>query len=162
MTNLQERLDAVARKTLLSAVEWSHQQAGMKPTSFKFAKVDEFKEFQDSFNFNDYPAHCVLPFSTKLTWLNGRIKTVAPMEGWIVKRIPQEAVDYRSRKVEELYLQPMRKIAKDYFRNLLDCEIIDQEVTPINITILPEYMWLPDNLFGVSYKADIPILEQVY
>jgi len=130
--------------------------------SFQFARLDTFNEFKDSFKFVDYPAHLTLPWGTKLVWLNGRIKTTVELSGWIIQRIPQKATDFKEKKVEELYLQPMRVLAKSFFRNLLDCEIIDQEVTPINISIEPEYMWLDNNLFGVSYKATIPVLEQVY
>ena len=162
MTGLQERLNAVSRKTLLQAVEWSNQQAGIKPGSFQFARLDSWNEFKDSFNFNDYPAHVTMPWETKMVWLNGRVKSVMNMEGWIITRVPQKATDYKEKKMEELYLQPMRVIAKSFIRNLLDCEIIDQEVTPVNVTITPEYMWLDANLFGVSYKASIPVLEQVY
>lgn len=162
MTELQERLDDVSRKTLLSCVEWAHVQAGLKTGSMKFAKLDEFNAFIESFNFNDYPAHLLLPFGSKMVFLNGRIKTLMPLQGWIFTRIPQETNDFRSRKVEETYLQPMRKYAKDFFRNLLDCNIIDQEETPVNISIQPEYAFLASGLFGVSYNADIHVLEQVY
>jgi len=66
MTELQTRLNAVARKTLLENVEWSHAQAGMSPKSFQFARLDTFNEFKDSFKFVDYPAHLTLPWGTKL------------------------------------------------------------------------------------------------
>jgi len=166
MTELQTRLAWANRKTLLSAVEFSHAQAGMKPDSFKFAKLDEFNSFIESFNFNDFPAHLTMPWSTKLVWLNGRIKTVANMQGWIFMRIPVDANEFRSRKVEELYLQPMRNIAKDFFRNLLDEYVIDQGTSqpdgaPVNISIDPEYAFLSSQLFGVSYSATIPIIKSI-
>lgn len=148
-------------KTMLQAVKWAHEEAEFNPKALIFARLDEAKELMAKFTFNDYPVHMITPFGSKLVWLNGRVKTTIPMYGWVLRRIPVNTAEYRTAKVEELYMEPMRKLAKDFFRNLLDTYVIDQEVTPINIDLNPEYGATEIGLFGYSYVARIPVLEQV-
>lgn len=158
---VREREILASHSTLLDAVKWSHARAGFNDKSLVFARLEEAKEIMDKFNFNDYPVHMITPFGSKLIWLNGRVKTQIPMYGWILRRIPVKTHEYRTGAVEDLYMQPMRKLAKDFFRELLDTMIIDQEITPVNIDLNPEYGANEIGLFGYSYVANINVLEQV-
>ena len=162
MSELQDNIDAAAIRTALGAVEAANKAANIKPTSFRFATMDEWNSFMDSFGGLDYPCHVCEPFESNMLWLNGRIKTSMPMSGWFLMPYRGEINELRSRKVEQDYFIPLRKIAKDYFRHLLDSVIINQEDDQITVNLVPEYGFLSRKLLGISYTVRLPIIEQVY
>jgi len=149
--------------TILQAIENANTTAGIR--NFRFANIAEFNSFMDSFKFEDYPMHVVEPFTTPGIWLNGRMKATIPLRGWILKRIPQDTVNYRSKQIEELHLAPMRAYAKAFIKAILSSEeaddIIDPEVEEVSFTIKPEYAFLPVQSFGVSYTLNLPIKESI-
>lgn len=143
--------------TLLQAIEQANIAAEIR--TFRFANIREFQAFMDTFNELEYPCHVVVPFTNNGVWLNGRRKAVVPLQGWVLTRIEEDTSNFRSREVEERYLEPMRMMCKQFLYELINSDIIDAEVNEITDTIRPEYAFLTANLFGVSYQVNIPIAE---
>ena len=113
----------------------------------------------DSFEFTDYPVNVVVPFTETGVTIDSKRKATVKLDGWVLRRIPTDTNDFRSLTVETLYLQPMRSLAIKFIRKLLNTDIIDPEVTPVNDVVRPEYAFLPSHLFGVSYTVQLPIIE---
>lgn len=126
-------------------------------TPLVFAQIDEFNKFIDSFNELDYPANVLVPFQTTTIVTNVRRQVTIPLAGWIVQRIEQETVDFRSEEVEGQYLEPMRKLASRFLTDLINSELTDETVASVSFTIKPEYAFLSHHLFGVSYTMNWPI-----
>lgn len=147
--------------TLLEAVEEANLKAGIR--TFRYARIDEWNSFQDSFKFIDYPAHVIVPIRTNGSWVapGMRRKGVAIIEGWVVQRIPEDTTDFRTQKAEDLYLEPMKQLAMKFIRHMIDSDIVDPEVNNISDSIRPEYMWLSTGLFGAAYTLQLPIVETV-
>lgn len=149
--------------TILELIEQANTTADIR--QFRFARIDEVNAFMDSFTFNSYPCHVVEPFTTSVTWLNGRTKTAVQINGWVLKRIPQDTVNFKTKEVEELHLSPMREKCKAFVKALLhsdDAEdMIDPEVDQITASIKPEYGFLSAHLFGVSYQLTLPVRENI-
>lgn len=145
--------------TIVEALEEATQDANIR--TFAFANIKEFNTFSDSFKFNDYPANVVVPFDDNGTWLNGRRKGIVLIQGWVVTKVEEQVLDYRTAKMETQYLQPMRKLAKSFLKNLINSEVVDPEVEGITDKISPEFMWLDNNVFGVSYTINLPTSESV-
>lgn len=141
--------------TILEALTEANDTAKIR--TMAFANIAEFNSFQDSFTFQDYPANVIVPPSISGTRTNNRNKAVVALQGWVIQRIPEDTDNYRSIKIEETYMKPMREKAIKFINALLDTDIIDPEVENISWTVRPEYMWLPNHLFGVSYTVNIPI-----
>ncbi len=160
MNELQRIQAHASIRTMLGAVKEANEFAKIK--NFKFISLEEWKKFLGSFVAEDYPCHFAEPWKSEMVWLKGRIKTRIPMNGWILRSIPEERTEWTHEAIESEYLEPMRKLAKHFFTNLLDATIIDQEQDAVNITVEPEYAFLSENLFGISYQARINIIEQVY
>ncbi len=159
-TELQNIQAHASIRTMLGAVKEANALA--KINNFKFISLDGFKKFIDSFTAEDYPCHFAEPWKSEMVWLKGRIKTRIPMNGWILRTIPEERTEWTHEDIEAEYLEPMRRLGKHFFTNLLDATIIDQEQDAVNITLEPEYAFLSSQLFGISYQARINIIEQVY
>lgn len=148
--------------TILEAIQTANAKAGV--TNFNFADISEFNAYMDSFNHLDYPAHVVSPFSTSVNWLNGRTKTTVTIQGWFLKRLSSDTTNFRSIKVEEIYLQPMREKCKLFLKHLMqddDVFVVDPEVDSIICNIKPEYALLPARVFGVSYTLTLPVVESI-
>ena len=113
----------------------------------------------DSFTFSDWPRNIVVP-----PVINGVFRGIKGAEtlvlrGWVLRRIPQDTNDWRSVKLEPDYIDPMRVLARKFIRRMLDSEIVDTDREEASYTITPEYMFLNQHLFGVSYQAQIPIMK---
>ena len=145
--------------TMLEAIIEANDTAKIRKLSF--AKIDEFQSFMDSFKFVDYPAHLVVPPSWNGRRSNGQNKAVIQFEGWVITRIPEDTNDYRSIKVEEIYIAPMRKFAIKYINALLDTDIVDPEVEEVVWSVKPEYGLTQVGVFGVSYTVNLPINETI-
>lgn len=149
--------------TILEHIEQANDAAQIR--SFRFARIDEFNAFMQSFTFNDYPCNVLEPFTTSGVWLNGRTKTTVPMRGWVLKRINQDTTNFRTASVESEHLAPMRDLAKAFIKNLLSStdaeDVVDPEVEEVSFTIRPEYAFLADHLFGVSYTINLPVREGI-
>lgn len=145
--------------TIAETIEQASNDANIR--TFAYANLKEFNAFADSFKFNDYPANVVVPFENPGTWLNGRRKSVLNIQGWVVTRLSESPENYRTAKVEAIYLQPMRALAIKFMRKLVESDLVDPEISEINDNIVPEYMWLDSGLFGVSYSIRLPISESI-
>jgi len=148
--------------TILQAIERANSLANIP--NFSFANLAEFNSFMDTFNHIDYPCHVLEPFTTTQVWLNGRVKTTVTLNGWMLKRIDSDTTNFRSAKIEETHLQPMREKAMAFIKQLLhdeDTVMVDPEVDTITVTIRPEYALLPARVFGVSYTLTLPVVEGI-
>ncbi len=146
--------------TIVEALEEATKDANIR--TFGFANIEEFNAFSESFKFNDYPANIVVPFDNNGTWLNGRRKATVPIQGWILMRINDTDIpNYKTAEVEKKFLQPMRALAIKFLRNLIDSDVVDPEREEITDKIVPEYMFLDQNLFGVSYTINLPTTESI-
>lgn len=145
--------------TVLQAIQEANTAAGI--TTLAFANAQEFHAFMDKYEYTDYPVNLVLPFTISGTNLNGRRKANVTINGYVLRRIPEDTNDWRSLPVETAYIDPMRTLAIKFIKNLLDTDIIDPEVEAVNDTIRPEYIHTSAHLFGVSYTVTIPTIQNI-
>lgn len=145
--------------TMLEAIQEANDTAKIRNLSF--ANIQEFQSFLESFRFDDFPANVVVPFTFNGKRRSGTNKSVVPLQGWVLQRIPEDTNDYRSIKIQERYMEPMRLLAIKFINAILDTDIIDPEKDDIDWSVKPEYAFLPSGLFGCSYTANIPIDETI-
>ena len=146
--------------TVLAALQEANTNAGIT-TALSFANIKEFQSFQDSFGFSTYPVNVVVPYTFNGVNRSGRNSVKVPIQGWVIQRIPEDTNDYRTADIESLYMAPMRVKAIKFINALLDTDVVDAGVEDVAWTVRPEYMFLPDHLFGVGYTIDLPINEKV-
>lgn len=145
--------------TVLEAARQANKDAGIRTLSF--ANIQEFQAFMGSFTFNEYPANVLLPFTSNGVTENQIRKATIPLQGWVVTKVEIDPNNYRTEEVEAQYLEPMRNLAIKFIKNLLDSDIINPQAGPVRDTINPEYMFLNERVFGVSYKLDLPVVQNV-
>lgn len=147
--------------TLIESIEQASIAAGIR--TFRFANIREAQSFMDSFNFVEFPIHILLPLTVNgvTNRDTGIRKAVLPLQGWVLTRIESDPNDYRTRKVEDIYIGPMRTLANKFLKRLLESSIIDPEVKTVSDSIKPEYMFLNQHAFGVSYTMNVPIKDNV-
>lgn len=151
--------------TILEHVEQANDAVGSGIKRFHFANISEFNAFMTSFTSGDFPCHVMEPFTVTGRWLNGRTRDTVPLNGWILKVISQDTVNWRSSQVESLHLEPMRALARAFIKALLSSDdaqdVVDPEVDEVPYTIKPEYAFLSSNLFGVSYTVQLPVRQGI-
>lgn len=146
--------------TILEAI----QQASNDTTGIvglSFANLQEFNAFKQSFDYQDWPRNIVIPPTVTGEYRNNRLKLTLQLRGWILRRIAEDTNDWRSVQLEPVYINPMRMLAFSFVRKMLNTDFIDPEREIASITVTPEYMFLDNHVFGVSYQANIPILSHV-
>lgn len=144
--------------TILQALKDANKQAGIL-TELKLANIQEFQSFMNSFRFEQYPINIIVPYSTNGQDTGPQRKATLVLEGWILTQIHGDPNDYRSMELEQKYIAPMRKLAIKFLRSFYKSDVIDAEAKVITDTISPEYQFLNSLTFGVSYKANVPIVE---
>lgn len=147
--------------TPLEEVQRAHILTGIPIQSFSFANLSEFKTFMDSFNSNDYPVHVCVPFESNGRYVSGLRKSVIPLQGWFLMKVKNDRFDFRSAKVEENFIKPMRDKAVIFLSNVVNSDLTDTEDDTINDTISPTYAFTAARLMGVSYKLSWPIVESI-
>lgn len=145
--------------TILEAIEQANETVGIR--SFRFANLSEFNKFLESFEFEDYPCHVVVPFETRQEWYNNRIYNVAVIQGWVLKRIDEDTTNFKAAEIEALHIAPMRAKAKNLIREMVESDVTNPEVERVTSSIKPEYGQLTASLFGVSYTLNWPIAEGI-
>lgn len=145
--------------TLLDAIELATKDAGIRNLSF--AQTHEFNAFMDSFNWKDWPRNVVTPPTVNGTFDGIRAVETLVLRGFVLMRLQEDTSDYRSVKIEPDYISPMRDLARKFIRRMLDSAIVDTEREQATYSIVPEYAFLNQHLFGVSYQAQIPIIKNV-
>lgn len=145
--------------TILEEIEIANCAAGIK--TFSFASLKEWNSFIDSFEFLDYPAHLIVPFNVPFSLSKGRRTATIPLQGWIMTRIEQDTTVYRTKEVESEYLEPMRKLAWKFLKELSNSDIINPETDEITGSVNPEYAFITAGLFGVSYTINLPITQNI-
>jgi hypothetical protein len=145
--------------TILQSIQQANTEAGIRALSF--ANLQEFNAFMDSFNFEDWPRNVVVPPVVNGTFNGIKAAETLVLRGWVLRRIPEDTNDWRSVQLEPDYISPMRDFARKFVRKMLDSDIVDPSRDPASYTITPEYMFLNQHLFGVSYQAQIPIMKNV-
>jgi hypothetical protein len=144
--------------TVLEVLQSATEAAGIT-TDLQFADIREFNTFVDSFSFNQYPVNVVEPFQDNGNWRNGGRRGTIVLRGWVLTRISEDTNDYRSKKLEEDYLNEMRLRAKVFIQAVINSQLTDPEAQNITDSIRPEYAFLNMHTFGVSYQLNWPIKE---
>lgn len=129
--------------------------------TLSFANIKEFNSFVESFSFDDYPVNVIVPFTNNGSWVGGLRKGMIPLQGWMLTKIDADTEDFRSVQIEHAYLEPMRSLAMRFLSALLETDVIDPEVNSVSDSIKPEYAFLAQRLFGVSYTMNVPVYEHV-
>jgi hypothetical protein len=145
--------------TILNQITAANTNAGIKNLSF--ANLTEFNSFMDGFNFNDWPQNVLVPYDINGTILNNRKKRILVLTGWVLTRITEDTNDWRSVKLEEKYIQPMRELAEKFITQLLNQDMVDPEVEAVSYSVKREYMFLNNHAFGVSYTINLPITAKI-
>lgn len=145
--------------SILEILQQASTDAGFRGMSF--ANLQEFNAFNDSFKFQEYPRNVIVPYNTNIQLLSNRKKKVIILQGWGITRIDQDTNDWRSLQLEEKYIVPMRERVEKFLNQIANSDISDPEVESLSATIRPEYMWLKDHLFGVSYTINWPVLGNI-
>jgi hypothetical protein len=145
--------------TILEAIQEAHCKTNVRELAY--ADIREFQTFLSSFEYENYPVNIVVPVSENFEFLNNRLKTVLPIEGWILTRIESDTYNFRSIDIEKEYLEEMRRQAKKFVWALINSEIVDPEVEEITGTIQPVYQFTQQHLFGVSYTINLPVVSGV-
>jgi hypothetical protein len=147
--------------TILEAIEDANTAAGID--YFSFANIKEFQSFMDSFEYAEYPRNIVVPFTLSGNYNTNtfNMKSSVNLQGWIIRRIPEDTNDWRSSAVETSYLEPIRALAKQFIAELIKTPIVDNETQSISFSIKPEYAFLNAHLFGVSYTVNLPVVKNV-
>ena len=147
--------------TILQAIQQSTDDV-KDIKGLSFANLQEFNAFMDSFTFEDWPRNIIVPPVINGTFDGIRGRETLILRGWVLRRINEDTNDWRSVKLEPDYIEPMRILARKFIRRMLDQnDLIDPERDESTYTITPEYMFLNQHLFGVSYQAQIPIMKNV-
>lgn len=146
--------------TILEAIKQANTAAGIK--TFAFANITEFNSFVDSFRGLDLPVNLVVPVTVNSTLTQPRTQDSAVISGFVMTRLNEDTNDYRSIELEDKYINPMRVLAKKFLIELIKSDIYnEQNQSPPTASIVPEYQWLAVHLFGVSYRAVIPLKAKV-
>jgi len=148
-------------ETVMDAIRWASAKAGINEVVL--ANISEAQKFIDSFKANQYPINVIIPWTMNGTTdkNTGIRNAVIPFQGWVIMRTKENQIDYRSVKVEDLYIQPMRVLAAKFIKNLLKTDVIDLQVLKVTDTIKPEYFFLNQQLMGVSYNLNLPVISNV-
>lgn len=145
--------------TILEAIELANKNAGI-PLGL-FADIAEFNRFFESGKADQYPLNLTVPFTVNGKNVQGIRHAVVPLEGWILTQLKQAPEDVRSYQVERDYIEPMRRIAAKFLKELTKTDIIDPQAVASGIrdSIKYEYAFTNHLLFGVSYRIDLPIVQ---
>lgn len=149
--------------TIFEAIECANKSVnGIR--NFRFAQITEFNSYVDSFKFEDWPIHILVPFiiTGVPSQPGGRIVKTVQVDGFFMKRIPEDTNNWRSPKIEQEHIQPMRKLCEDYLIALIrtdDVQMINREAQLQPWTIRPEFMFTAQHALGVSYSVLIPIVD---
>jgi hypothetical protein len=148
-------------ETVMDAIRWASAKAGINEVVL--ANISEAQKFIESFKANQYPINVIVPWTMNGTTdkNTGIRNAVIPFQGWVITRTKENQIDYRSVKVEELYIEPMRILAAKFIKNLLKTDVIDLQVLKVTDTIKPEYFFLNQQLMGVSYNLNLPVISNV-
>jgi len=141
--------------TVLEALEEANNIQGIKGLSF--ASLQEFNSFKDSFNYLDWARNIVVPIALTGTIEPHRTAEILIIQGWMLTRINQDTNDFRSVKIEDDYIDQMRKAARKFILNLVESDLTNPQVANIGYRITPEYQFLDAHLFGVSYSLQWPV-----
>lgn len=138
------------------------QAANPSECTFAFANIQEFQSFTDQYNYDDYPVNVVFPFDVAGTYdkNTGIRKAVCTIEGFIFTRVSEDTNNYRTLTMEDV-IDPLRTLAIEFIMNLSESDIVDNTIQTVTDTIRPVYQELPDHFFGVRYRLQLPIIQNV-
>jgi|SRR6478609_153886 hypothetical protein len=128
-----------------------------KVKNLKYARIENFNAFKNSFVTQDYPVNVVVPIPESGTNTGNQLKTVLQIQGWILTLIPDDVAASMDDEKAEEYIGPLRIQARKFLNGLGYIKIVDPEVRNIVHTIKPEYAFLDMLLFGVSYTINLPV-----
>jgi hypothetical protein len=149
--------------TILEAIKEANAKANVR--TFRFSDLRSEESFWlTGGNVEDLPVHILVPFEQRWNWVGNRIKISAEFNGWFLTNIKQDINDYKKEDIELLFLEPMRKLCRVYFKHLFNTQpsIIDPEENASPILVAPEYQFINHGaLFGISYRATIPFVSSI-
>lgn len=146
--------------TILEALKHATKKAGFN-TELQFASIQTFETFNNSFRFDQYPINILVPYDTTGSDVGPNRKVILLLNGWVLTQIRKDQNITREAQIEEHVIAPMRKMAVKFLRTFYQSEFIDSEAGPITDRISPVYNFTNMGLFGVSYQASVPIIENI-
>ena len=130
--------------------------------TFIYADLNEANATEtDKLVESEYPVMIVFPINPVDTIPNsGLTKTTFELNAMFLNKSAQKTTDYKSSEIEIEVIAPMRLIARKYIHVLATHSIIDPETPGITtVNYQPVYSSMDANLFGVSVRAQVPVLE---
>ena len=92
---------------------------------------------------------------------NGLLHTKFPLYFFIMKRLDNPTVDYKSIDVEPT-MNEMLELGREFVHSLEEQDIVEKGGPADGIkdrNFNREYGWLDEHIFGISCKCEVPIME---
>jgi hypothetical protein len=147
--------------TLLSAIEEIKSEMTDIKTLLN-ADLFEANQLADALLTSEYPMILLLPISIIDTpGSSGVLKSTVDIQLYFLNRGTEIATDYSGAKIETNFIEPMRLLARRFIHKINEHKIIDPETRGIEArTYTPEYGLFDAHTFGVSVRAQVPIMER--
>jgi hypothetical protein len=147
--------------TLLSAIEEIKAEMTDIKTLLN-ADLFEANQLADALLSSEYPMILLLPIPIVDTpGSSGVLKSTVDLQVFFLNRGSDITVDYSGSKIETEFIEPMRKYARQFMNKLNSHKIIDPETRGIEArTYTAEYSLFDAHTFGVSVRAQVPIMER--
>jgi hypothetical protein len=147
--------------TLLSAIEEIKSEMTDIKTLLN-ADLFEANQLADALLSSEYPMILLLPIPIVDTpGSSGVLKSTVDLQLYFLNRGTDITPDYSGANIETNFIEPMRKYARQFIHKLNKHAIIDPETRGIEArTYTPEYGLFDAHTFGVSVRAQVPIIER--
>lgn len=143
---------------ILDCLESAYMQSGAK--NFSYANLSEFNVFVESLGSSQFPTLIIVPPVMTGLISSPFTKYSITLTGWALYHIHEDVSYFRSPQVEGVYISPARDIVDRFVRGLLDSGLNDNTATDNPYTARPEYAFLAQQLFGVSFEFRWNIIKQ--
>lgn len=148
--------------SIIETLEQASIDAGIR--SFVYADFETENEFQaviDKFKFEEYPLLLIPPFTSAGAWTNAHRKGTLQIRGWVLVRLKENTVNYRSKALEISTIQPMKNLAMKFIKKMIVSDVIDPLAGSIQDTVRGSYQFSNKHLFGAAFTVNLPIIETV-
>lgn len=147
--------------TLLAAIEEVKDEMTAIKTLLN-ADMFEANMLADKLLTSEYPLLLILPIPIVDTpGESGALKSTVDLQLYFLDRGTALTTDYVTSDIETDFIEPMRLMARRFIHRLNDHSIIDPESDGIQSrTYTPEYGLFDAHTFGVSVRAQVPIMER--
>lgn len=116
----------------------------------------------DKITRDEYPVLVVLPpIVNDVKGTSGLWESVVDFNGFILfKDFDAKTSEYKTKEAEQRFVQPSRKIGRQFFNKLSQSQIINKATRGIvAVTYNPTYGEFDAHLHGVVVRCNIPIIE---